>query len=159
MIASILYFLTQGNIFAQFFRLEDPFSHAVSAEGIWEVAPGNKTAKLLLQISLEEGKHLYSVNLPKGSYPIPTRLEYHIDFLSPIQGPEESKTIRMYDEAVGKVVQVHKQRFQIWQAFRFNLKKAPGNYAIPVKMHYQVCDRKICSMPRKIFIETLLTIK
>lgn len=103
--------------------------------------------ELLLQITVDKGSYIYSVE-GQGAYsPNPTHLELQLDgLLSPKGRLKESPPETVFDGPFNRPLRVHKRIFTISQKFRVEPGVRPGLYRVSGALKFHICDGEVCSI-------------
>ncbi len=106
----------------------------------------------------EPDYHIYSVFSQGDFSPEPTRIVIESEFLEASSKVSESSPLLIIDKSFDQSLHVHKNDF--WLKQKFILKSNPLNREFHVRGYllYQICDNRICSLPRKKAFRTILNI-
>ena len=102
--------------------------------------------ELLLQITVDQGSYIYSVEDQGPFSPRPTHLELQIDGLLSPKGPlRESPPKTVYDAPFNRQLRVHKRLFTLSQKFRVAPGVRPGLHRVSGALKFHICDGNVCS--------------
>ncbi len=127
------------------------YSPGESVEAFVEFIPGRAEANSFVALKLwgriAEDYHIYSIR-SQGEYsPEPTQLIIETSPLTVHEALTESETVWVEDEAFGERLKVHKNDFWLKRVYKVKDNQKPGVYSINGSLIFQICDRKICSLP------------
>ena len=104
--------------------------------------------RLILEATIREGWHIYSI-LPQGEdAPPPTSVAVESLFLL-ADGPfYESRPVTKFDKAIGIRLSYHERRALFIGNFEIPATTKAGDYSIAAHITYQVCSDRVCLPPR-----------
>lgn len=122
------------------------------------VEPGSDFS-VLLQARLDEGWHLYSMNLPAGG-PIPTKIwvEESNAFL-PSGDPKQPEPIPWFDQNFNMDTSYFEGTVDFEVPVKVKPSTPPGEHQLTVKVRFMVCNDTSCLPPRTQAFTELLTVK
>ena len=141
-----------------------PFEFISNIEIFVEALPKeisvNQDFSLKLWGRVPDNYHIYSIS-SQGSYaPDSTQLLVNSDLLRAVSPLEESETEQIFDEAFEQKLQVHKHDFWLERKYRFKNSSFSGKYSINGSLIFQICSKRICSLPvSKPFTTTVVVIR
>ncbi len=114
------------------------------------LAPGKVRAggevELVLQITVDKGSYIYSVEDQGPFSPRPTHLELQMDGLLSPKGPlRESPPKTVYDAPFNRPLRVHKRLFTLSQTFQVAPGVRPGPHRVSGALKFHICDGNVCS--------------
>lgn len=127
-----------------------------------EISPKKKSAGGKISVTvhgrIDASRHIYSVFSQGEFAPEPTKVLISSPLLKPVGAVKESKPVKIKDQAFGINLFVHKNEFWIQQEYRVLDSVKKGSYQLEGVLTYQICDNRICSLPKREPFPFLLTI-
>ncbi len=111
---------------------------------------GEKQYELIFTASIEEGSHIYSMDIPEGG-PIPTSINFDPvpGFIPEGKPYEVTKPEELMDEAFGMKI----KSFETKAEFRQKLRIDAGSVKITGTVNYMACNNATCSPPKDVEFE------
>ncbi|VAX31509.1 hypothetical protein MNBD_NITROSPINAE05-1462 [hydrothermal vent metagenome] len=117
------------------------------------VNPG-KDFELYLLINLAKGWHIYSLEEGSQGESLATVIHFEENiFKTAGKWMEPQPTITL-DEALDKVVKVHKNSVRFHRNLIAPDNLSPGEYTISGRIEFRACDNTICTLPREVGFKT-----
>ena len=121
------------------------------------VKPG-QSFNLHLSVTLSRGWHIYSLEAQSKDDSLATQIRFEENVFHPEGEWVEPKPIITLDEALDKVVKVHKDSVWFKRSLIVPDELIPGKFTISGNIEFRSCDNKICSLPRKVDFQTQLRV-
>jgi thiol:disulfide interchange protein DsbD len=108
---------------------------------------GNGQYELVFIAAIEEGSHIYSMDLPEGG-PIPTSFTFDTipDFSFNGSAFEVTKPEEKFDEAFGFKIKSFSNKAE----FRQKINAITSPFAVHGEVHFMSCNNSICSPPKDL---------
>ena len=107
---------------------------------------------------IKEGFHIYSINVQGDYAPEPTHVLIDSEQVVAVSHTRESETVSVFDEAFDQRLAVHRQDFWLEQSFRIRQEALPGPYFVRGELIFQICNKRICSLPVSKPLSSELTV-
>lgn len=111
---------------------------------------GEKRYELIFTASIEEGSHIYSMNIPEGG-PIPTSFSFDTVAAFSFDGVayEVTKPEEKFDEAFGFKIKSFSNKAE----FRQKIKLVSSPFIVKGEVHFMSCNNTTCSPPKDVEFE------
>jgi hypothetical protein len=131
----------------------------ISAATIPEmVKPGEKFT-LHLQVILETGSHIYSLEENYEGEQLATQIEINSPNLHPLSVWTETPPKLSLDGVLEKTVKIHESLVQFNRDYKATVLLSPKDNELSGGIIYRICDNRTCSLPQKSKFKTSLNIK
>lgn len=111
-----------------------------------EAVRAGAEVQLLLQVTVDKGGYIYSVE-PQGAHsPNPTSVKLNTRLLTPIGPLQETPPQAVFDGPFNRVLRVHKGIFSFTQRFKVAAQAPPGVHALSGGLSFHICDGDVCSI-------------
>ena len=136
---SVIIFLLSVTLYGQIF---DPVSWAFSYE-----KTGENRYELIITASVEEGSHIYSMDIPQGG-PIPTSISIEAsgDFTAEGEAWELTEPEELFDEAFGMKIKSFSEKAE----FRQKIISEKQSFSVNGMVNYMACNNTTCSPPKDV---------
>lgn len=111
---------------------------------------GNNVYEIILTATIEEGSHIYSMNIPEGG-PIPTTFRFDTLPSFSLDGNtiEITKPEDIFDEAFGMNIKSFSDKAE----FRQKIIGRASSFTVTGAVNYMACNNVTCSPPRDVEFE------
>lgn len=115
---------------------------------------GDNTYELIFTATIEEGSHIYSMDIPEGG-PIPTsvRIDSTSAFTAEGKPYEAIKPEEVFDEAF----QMNIKSFSNTAEFRQKLTSSESSFTVTGAVNYMACNNVTCSPPQDVEFEIAIS--
>jgi hypothetical protein len=114
-----------------------------------KIKPGGKF-KLHVQVSVDKGWHIYSINLREENKMLATTLHLRPNQFLPVGGWNESQPTIRVDKVLQKVLKTHESMVDFVHEFQVPDSVTQGSFSLKGEVIYRVCDNNVCSLPQKM---------
>jgi DsbC/DsbD-like thiol-disulfide interchange protein len=117
------------------------------------VKPG-KAFELYLLVNLAQGWHIYSLKAGSQGESLATEIHFDENVFKTAGKWMEPQPAIILDEALDKVVKVHKSSVRFHRNLVVPDSLSPGEYTISGRIEFRACDNTICTLPREVEFKT-----
>jgi DsbC/DsbD-like thiol-disulfide interchange protein len=114
-----------------------------------QVKPGI-TFGLYLLLDLAKGWHIYSLEAGSQGESLATVVHFEENVFKAAGKWMEPRPTIILDEALDKVVKVHKNSVRFHRNLIVPDDLSPGEYTISGRIEFRACDNTICTLPREV---------
>ena len=114
---------------------------------------------LIVRVHLNEGWHIYSMRLQGKDKSLSTRIRMEKNFFLPMEAWKETSPEIMLDEALDKVVNIHKTGAEFSLEYEVPPALKQGKYPLGGTLVYRACDNRACALPDSLEFQTYVWVK
>jgi DsbC/DsbD-like thiol-disulfide interchange protein len=106
--------------------------------------------KLHVQVSVDQGWHIYSINPREENKMLATTLHLRSNRFLPVGEWKESEPTIRVDEVLQKALKTHESMVDFVHEFQVPDSMIQGAFFLKGEVIYRVCDNHVCSLPKKM---------
>lgn len=122
------------------------------------VRPG-ESFWLYLVADLNEGWHLYSLEIQPGEESVATQIELKATDFPPEGEWQETPPRLAQDDVLEKIMKIHSGRVEFSRLLKVPEQLPPGSYPLSGALRFRTCDNRVCTLPQTLEFQTRVIVE